>query len=315
LRIIQAMGNNCHIHVKGSIFASNFFRKFYRLLEARTVSYFRFSDPVVYYCGRTAARGFNFNFISEYSSVLSRVITDNAWIAAYDRERLDTLHNKIWTLYARCPTLASFKNGWRPPTHRLMWASRLDSEMRPELIAAIAQAMSSNKLNITIDVYGSAVLDKFDVGALDNFGNVRYKGKFDDFAKLKYVDYDAFLYTTRFDGLPNVILEAMAAGLPVIAPDVGGISEAVSAETGFLIENSPDDDVLVERFLGAIKALYDGTSDLAELGRNAQRLIQERHSEEAYLKRLDEVFSFDDKLNRSTPQLNGRVASSGEQVP
>ncbi len=164
----------------------------------------------------------------------------------------------------------------------------------------------SSGLKILIDVYGSAVLEKFDLDAFVGTSNVRYKGSFDDFADIRHDDYDAFLYTTRFDGLPNVILEAMAAGLPVIAPDVGGIIEAVSPRTGFLIENSPDDEVLVERYVEAIKSLYDPATDRAAFGRNAVRLLQERHSEEAYLKRLAEIFGLP---NATVPALAAEPVS------
>ena len=50
---------------------------------------------------------------------------------------------------------------------------------------------------------------------------LEYLGPFQEFAALQPDGYDALLYTSAFDGLPNVILEAMGWGLPVIAPDVG----------------------------------------------------------------------------------------------
>ena len=50
---------------------------------------------------------------------------------------------------------------------------------------------------------------------------------------------DVFVLSTNWEGLPLSILEGMRAGLPVIATDVGGCSEAVTdGETGFLISRN-----------------------------------------------------------------------------
>jgi len=47
---------------------------------------------------------------------------------------------------------------------------------------------------------------------------------------------DIFVLTSRYEGFPISILEAMRAGLPVVASDVGGVSEVVlEGQTGFLI--------------------------------------------------------------------------------
>lgn len=57
-----------------------------------------------------------------------------------------------------------------------------------------------------------------------------------------YASFDVFLLTSRREGLPNSILEAMALGLPVVTTDVAGAKELVVNErTGFVL---PQGDVL-----------------------------------------------------------------------
>jgi glycosyltransferase involved in cell wall biosynthesis len=67
---------------------------------------------------------------------------------------------------------------------------------------------------------------------------VRVLGYSNDVAKL-LSESDLFVLTSKWEGLPLSILEAMRAGLPVIATDVGGVSESVDhGVTGFVVQRS-----------------------------------------------------------------------------
>jgi glycosyltransferase involved in cell wall biosynthesis len=51
-----------------------------------------------------------------------------------------------------------------------------------------------------------------------------------------YACMDVFLMTSQHEGTPNVLIEAQAAGVPVVAPDVGGIGETIAhGRTGCLV--------------------------------------------------------------------------------
>ena len=53
---------------------------------------------------------------------------------------------------------------------------------------------------------------------------------------LIYAALDVILLTSMTEGLPNVLIEAQAAGRPVVAADVGGVSEAVAdGKTGRVV--------------------------------------------------------------------------------
>jgi glycosyltransferase involved in cell wall biosynthesis len=294
LRIIQATAPSAEVHIKASEYANDFVRNHHRKLKGIKFNFYYFCDNITTHHGLAFVEGYNFNFISDMGETLTRIISDHR----ANIERLDRLIDlrtvKKETLYAICSSDFSAskqkKGEAKQIKKRLLWASRLDQQKRPELLLKISVALNLELSGYQIDVYGSAILDSFDVRGFGTYPSLKYRGGFSNFESLPTCDYDGFLYTAIFDGLPNVILEAMAAGLPVIAPNVGGIGEAVTAETGFLVENTPDDGLLVERYVAAIKDLYDERTEVETKRRNALKLIRERHSEEAYLKHLAEIF-------------------------
>jgi len=72
------------------------------------------------------------------------------------------------------------------------------------------------------------------------------------------------------DGLPNVVLEAMSSGRPVIASDVGAVSSAVvDGRTGVLV---PPADA--EALAGALEFLVDQPDCRERLGREARARVE-----------------------------------------
>lgn len=66
-------------------------------------------------------------------------------------------------------------------------------------------------------------------------GNLSNAGAYSEYA-------DLFMLTSNYEGLPMVILEAMSFGRPVVASDVGGISEIVEDDVnGYTVKNNAQD--------------------------------------------------------------------------
>lgn len=73
----------------------------------------------------------------------------------------------------------------------------------------------------------------------NHFENVKLRGFIpDDEVTSFYQKGDVFVLPTLFEGMPTVVLEAMANRLPVIVTDVGATAELVNKENGFLIKKN-----------------------------------------------------------------------------
>jgi glycosyltransferase involved in cell wall biosynthesis len=95
-----------------------------------------------------------------------------------------------------------------------------------------------------------------------------------------------FVLSTHFEALPISILEAMRAGLPVVATDVGGISESVrEGETGFL---TPHGDVAGLR--DALARLIADPALRLELGTAGRRLWRAQFTASTMAARTIEVY-------------------------
>jgi len=92
--------------------------------------------------------------------------------------------------------------------------------------------------------------------------------------------------TSDYEGTPNVVLEAMAHALPVIATKVGGTPEIVNEKNGFLAE--PNDEA------GLVKAasmLIENPELRSGMGLEGFQYIKNNHSVESLEKHLTEIYA------------------------
>lgn len=103
---------------------------------------------------------------------------------------------------------------------------------------------------------------------------------------LAYAAADLFVLPTRADNLPNVVLEAMACGTPVVGFDVGGVPDMVRpGETGLL---APPEDV--DALRGAIATLLDDDDLRARLGAECRRVAVEAYRLELQAERYKALY-------------------------
>jgi glycosyltransferase involved in cell wall biosynthesis len=99
--------------------------------------------------------------------------------------------------------------------------------------------------------------------------------------------FDAFAFSSRMEGLPLGALEAMAAGLPVVATAVGGLPGLIrEGATGFLVP--PGDEGALRERLRAMRADPEGARAVAAAG---QAHVEVRHSREAMVQSYLELYA------------------------
>lgn len=92
------------------------------------------------------------------------------------------------------------------------------------------------KNKLTFNLVGKGPLYEKYIKEYD-FENINFIGFADDDKLTQlYIENDLFVFPTLFEGMPTVVLEAMAVGMPVIVSDTGATAELVDSSNGYLIE-------------------------------------------------------------------------------
>jgi len=92
---------------------------------------------------------------------------------------------------------------------------------------------------------------------------------------------DIFLNTSHWEGLSIAMLEAMAAGLPVVATRVGDAEKLLNHGKGILVDVSDTGTIAEE-----LKYLLTNIDDRLIIGQNAKEFVEEHYLAEAWFKKL-----------------------------
>ena len=213
-------------------------------------------------------------------SEVDRRQTLDARIVAEDR--VVAVHNGIADI---APSLRSEPG--RAPVRLVMVARFGAQKDHPTLFRALAGLLD---FEWTLDLIGDGPLMSQTAALAHTLGlgdRVRFLGQRTDVEQL-LAEAQVGLLATNWEGLPLSILEAMRAGLPVIASDVGGISESVhDGETGYLVPRGGvdllreriarllSDPVLRVRLGASARALYEQQFTLGRFVSNTLAVYRE----------------------------------------
>ncbi len=123
---------------------------------------------------------------------------------------------------------------------KILSVGRLETEKNPLMLAdVLARLRASSARRWSLEICGEGPLEQALAERAEELGlaeRVRFRGyvPLGDGMREAYRASDFLLHTSWTEGMPQVLIEAFAAGLPVVSTDVGGIREAVG-DAAFLV--------------------------------------------------------------------------------
>ena len=182
---------------------------------------------------------------------------------------------------------------------RILWPGRLVEQKDPLLTMEVLARARERGAEFVLDVVGDGHLREPAQDRAEELGIaelIEWHAPSQDMARW-YRSADLLLMTSVYEGIPLVIYEALAMGVPVVAPALPGNVEFMDVDSGVLVE--PRDDV--DRYADAIVALLEDERRRNEIGERSRRRMVKDFSLAEMGRRHDALY---ERL------LSGRTASS-----
>jgi glycosyltransferase involved in cell wall biosynthesis len=166
-------------------------------------------------------------------------------------------------------------------------AGRLDYQKGFDLLIEVAKKAKANKLNWQILIAGEGKLKSAlqaqaeKAGVEDIFHLIGFSNQIPSLLKSS----DVFVLSSRYEGMPNALLEAMAAGKANVATSVNGAPELVEdGVTGFLVETENVDDIF-----GKLRKILSDNRLRKSMGKKALEKVQKSFTNEKMVDNLEKL--------------------------
>ena len=160
------------------------------------------------------------------------------------------------------------------------WVGRLSQEKGPDLAVRALAALPAGDVVLCL-VGDGAELEPTrqlarELGVADRVHLVGVQPR----AGELFMAFDAFLLSSRTEGTPIVVFEAMAASVPMVLATVGGVPDVVSSGAAWLV---PPLDV--GAMAAALAAVRDDPEEARHRASHARRILDERYAPATWVRR------------------------------
>ncbi|WNC89267.1 glycosyltransferase [Paraburkholderia sp. FT54] len=174
-------------------------------------------------------------------------------------------------------------HAFRP--HKWVWVSRIERFKGTEVLAHLARLRPSDEFHLFGPVDGS--LAELGLTGL----NLIHHGVLENVATHSFSEYDGFVFTSLFEGMPNVVLEMSQHAIPLVLADVGGLRGTFSEKAAIYVTHDDSSEATARLFSSALDAIID-LSPVAtvEMVTRARDQALETHASDVYLDAVKAIF-------------------------
>lgn len=235
---------------------------------------------------------------------VSRAIAERLERRGVPRERIRILPNAFDPAAGRLDRAAARRVLGIPASDfTLGWVGRLSREKGADVFLDAMAELADDTVHASILGGGPDRADLEQRAIARGIApRLRWHGTVANAATL-FAAFDAFVLSSRTEGIPIVVLEAMAAGTPIVAARVGGVPDMLSDEEAFLV---PAEDP--RALAAAIAALRANPDEAGRRAAAARRRLERDFALEPWLHRYEELYR---SLARETPRVEGGSGAGG----
>ncbi len=220
-------------------------------------------------------------------AAVSRPLTERLARAGVPRQRIHCIPNAWSRADAEIlsPRDARARLSLGEGVHHVGWIGRMSAEKGPDVLGEALHHLRD--LPVAVSFVGSgrerAALER-GVEAAGMAERVSFHGPVEGAARL-YRAFDVIVLSSRTEGTPIVLFEAMAAGVPVVATAVGGVPDVVSDAEARLV---PAEDPIA--LAAAIRDCLEAPAEAASRAAAARRRLERERSADTWLDRYEELY-------------------------
>jgi len=212
------------------------------------------------------------------SDYLRTELTEKNRLTLQDQKKLFTLYTPV-DEKSHLGESSSNTKSRESDGRTIYWAGRIDRQKNFDLVLRIAKEMT----DVSFHCWGESVIGDFKISSVPV--NVTIHEPYENIDELDLGECDLWLYTSLWDGIPNMLLEVGIRKVPLVTSVVWGIGDLVDSCSAWAIDDIDNEDTYIAAIRSAI-------SDRCLTGQKVECLhnrISTRHTRQEYRKSVGDA--------------------------